>query len=633
MKRTTTGLVLALALLGAGPAWPQTTPGAGTNAAAAAHKAKVGVIRLSDTLTERPASFSLSLSLLTSGGKAPALSDLMASLNLATHDSSLSGVLLDLSDFSLDLNQAEEIGALLTNVRKSGKRVAIYAADYDTPTYVLASYADTILMPENGDVLIPGVGLQMLFFAGTLEKLHMAADFVQIGKFKGAEEPFTRTSASPEYRAQIEKLADGMYAQLVATLAANRPNLTQDQVKKAIDEGWFTGKRAKELGLVDQTVGRDMLEGWVNSQFPTGAVYAVDYGAPAKEAIDLSSPMGILSLLSPAEKPRTAVGPAIAILYATGEIDADSTSAEGSTDSVTPTTMRKAIRAAVDDPNVRAIVLRVDSPGGSAAAADEIWSMLKEADKKKPVTVSMGHEAASGGYYISCAGRRIMADPTTITGSIGVVGGKVVLKGALDWAGITIEPIDRGQHVEMMSMLRPFTDEERTFIQKKMTEVYDTFTSRVAAARGAKVAQLDEVAQGRLFTGEQAKAVGLVDDVGTLNDAVRAAAKSVGLGETYQVIILPEARSLADVLREGVLGDVQAPRLAGDLQMDPVRGALAALPAELRRRRGRRCGRWRGCSRSACCWKRRRGWWKCMGRSGERFGPPPSLGQEIEEPR
>jgi protease IV len=578
MKRAATCLLMAFALTLAGPAWAQSTPAA-TNAAA--RKAKVGVIRLSDTLTERPESFALSLSLLTSGGKAPALSDLMAALNTATHDSSLSGVLLDLSGFSLDLNQAQEIGTLLTNVRKSGKRVAIYAADYDTPTYVLASYADSILMPENGDVLVPGVGMQMLFFAGTLEKLHVAADFVQIGQFKGAEEPFTRKSASPEYRAQIEKLVDGMYTQLVSTIAANRPNLTQEQVKKAIDEGWFTGKRAKELGLIDQTIGRDKLEGWVNSQFPAGAVYAVDYGMVKKEPVDLSSPLALLSLLGSTEKPKLTAGPTIAVLYATGEIAPDSPTAD-STDMVTPTTMRKAIRTAVDDPNIRAIVLRVDSPGGSAAASDEIWSMLKEADKKKPVTVSMGHMAASGGYYISCAGRRIWADPVTITGSIGVVGGKVVLKGALDWAGINIEPVDRGQHAEMLSMLRPFTDEERAFVKKTMTEVYDTFTSRVSAARGAKVAQLDEVAQGRLFTGEQAKAVGLVDEVGTLNDAVRAAAKSVGLGETYQVIILPETKTLADMLREGVLSDVRAPLIAGAPHVDAVGGAIEALPAELR---------------------------------------------------
>src|SRR5262249_46307511 len=160
-----------------------------------------------------------------------------------------------------------------------------------------------------------------------------------------------------------------------------------------------------------------------------------------------------------------------------GEITGDQSGIADMSDNVTPSSIRKAVQRALDDRNVKAIVLRVDSPGGSASASDEIWNTLKEADKKKPVTVSMGRLAASGGYYISCAGRSIIADPATITGSIGVVGGKIVVKGALDWAGINIEPVDRGLHAEMLSLLRPFTDEERTFIQKTMGEVYGVFTS------------------------------------------------------------------------------------------------------------------------------------------------------------
>jgi protease-4 len=525
---------------------------------------------------------SLALASLTGSGKAPALSTLTSTLNAAAKDSALSGVVFDLSAFSLTMNQAQEIGALMTNLRHAGKRVAVYAAEFDTPTYLLASYADTVIMPEQGDVLIPGVGLQMVFFAGTLEKLHMSADFVQIGKFKGAEEPFTRKSASPEYRAQIEKLVDGMYTQLVSTLATNRPNVKEADVKKIIDEAWLSGKRAKEAGLVDQTLSRDKLEGWINSQFPAGANIVDNYGEPKKESIDLSSPFAIFSLLGGSDKPRGSSLPAIAVVYATGEINGDTPGTEGSTEVVTPGGIRKAVQKALDDDRVKAIVLRVDSPGGSAAASDEIWSVLKEADKKKPVTVSMGQFAASGGYYISCAGRRITADPATITGSIGVVGGKVVLKGLLDWAGLNIEPIERGQHAEMMSALRPYTDEERAFIKKSMEEVYGVFTSRVAAARGEKVAHLEEVAQGRLFTGQQAKDAGLVDDVGTLNDTIKTAAKTAGLGESYQVLILPQPKTLADILQEA-FADAKLPIISSDLRFDAVSEAISALPPEVRK--------------------------------------------------
>ncbi|HEY4329406.1 MAG TPA: signal peptide peptidase SppA [Phycisphaerae bacterium] len=580
-KKVIAALALSLCLVSSNQfTFAQEAAAGSATAPAAAKKSRVGVIHLADTLVERPESFSLSLSTITSGGaKNPALSTLIATLNLAAKDPNLSGILLDLSSFSLTLNQAQEIGALLTNLRKAGKRVAIYAAEYDTPTYALASYADTIVMPENGDMLIPGVGMQMVFFAGTLEKLHMSADFVQIGKFKGAEEPYTRKSASPEYRAQIEKLVDGMYSQLVTMIATNRPNLKPDDVKKLIDEGWLTGKKAKEAGLIDQTLTRDKLEDWVTSQFPGTTTLVDDYGSPKKESIDFSSPFALLSLIGGGDKPRGSSSPAIAVLYATGEITGDSTSNEDSTEVITPATIRKAVQAALDDPHVRAIVLRVDSPGGSATASDEIWSVLKEAGKRKPLTVSMGHLAASGGYYISCAGRHITADPGTITGSIGVVGGKVVLKGALDWAGLNIEPVDKGAHAEMLSMLRPFSDDERAFIKKSMEDVYGVFTSRVAAARGDKVAHLDEVAQGRLFTGEQAKEVGLVDDVGTLNDTIKAAAKSVGLGDNYQVIILPEPKTLADVLRDS-FADAKMPMITGDVSA--MNAMINALPGEVR---------------------------------------------------
>jgi protease IV len=199
------------------------------------------------------------------------------------------------------------------------------------------------------------------------------------------------------------------------------------------------------------------------------------------------------------------------------------------------------------------------------------------------VSVSMGHYAASGGYYISCAGRRIIADPATITGSIGVVGGKVVLKGLLDWAGVNIEPVEKGKHAQMLSPLRPFTDEERTYVKKTMEETYGVFTSRVAAARGEKVAKLDDVAEGRLFTGIQAKQAGLVDDVGTLNDTIKAAAKGAGLGDNFQVLVLPETKSLSDILRQGLFSESRAPIVIGGMQPEAVESLITVLPAELRR--------------------------------------------------
>ena len=580
MKRMIAAAVVGVSLLGmtwstrAADTAPTTGP---ATTATAPKKLKVGVIHLSQQLKERPESFHLSIFNLGNPEKAQALSSLIVTLNKATKDDTLSGLFLDFSAFDLTLNQAQELGQLMGNVRKSGKRVIVYSSDYDTSTYILASYADMVIMPENGNILAPGVGLQMMFFKGTLTKLHLEPDFVQIGKFKGAEEPFTRETASPEYKQQIEQLVDGMYTQIIGSIGKNRPNMTDADVKKAIDEGWLTGKRAKELGMVDHLMTRDRVEAWVQGQFPAGAKLVEDYGKPAKKSIDMSSPFAIFSLLGDGGKAKPH-GPSVAVIYAIGEILPDFSGSEDSTELVTPSGIRAAVDKALKDDQVKAIVLRVDSPGGSASASDEIWSVLKEADKKKPVTVSMGRVAASGGYYISCAGRTIVADPATITGSIGVVAGKLVIKGALDKIGLNIETVSRGKHATMLSMLQPFTAEEREFLKKSMEETYAVFTSRVKGARGANIKNLEDVAQGRLFTGEQAKTAGLVDNVGTLNDAVLAAAKSVGIEKDYQILVLPEAKTLTDMIREGFMGDLKAP----GIKIDGMEAVIQTLPREVR---------------------------------------------------
>ena len=347
-----------------------------------AGKAKVALIKLTDELVERPKSFQISLSTLNGTEHNQSLASLIVTLDKAKKDPNLAAVFLDLSAFSLTLNQSQELGTLVTALRHAGKRVAVYSSDYDTATYVLASYADTVIMPENGNILIPGVGLQMVFFKGTLDKLNLQPDFVQIGKYKGAEEPFMRTTASDEYRAQINKLVDGMYSELLSTISTNRPNLDADAVKKAIDEAWLTGKHAKEIGLVDQTLTRDKVDAWFDTQFPNGAAIIENYGKPKSQELDMNNPFALFSLFGEKPKPRV-TQPAIAVIYAVGEIVPDFVGGEDSTEMVTPAGMRSAVEKALKDDNIKAIVLRVDSPGGSASASDEIWSVLHDADKKR----------------------------------------------------------------------------------------------------------------------------------------------------------------------------------------------------------------------------------------------------------
>jgi protease-4 len=518
---------------------------------------KVATIRLSNTLVEKPAGFKFSVFDMNSG-KAPALSTLIVNLNKAAKDPSLNAFVIDLNSFTLSLSQAQELGALLKNLKDNKKTVVVYASDYDTTTYVLASHASFVIMPENGNILIPGVSLNMMFFRKLLDNIKVQPDFVQIGKYKGAQEPFMNTQASKEYEAQITGLVDGMYSQITSTIAANRPNLEEKDVVAAINEGWLTGKRAKELRLVDVTIPRDKLEGWLEDNLGGKYEEVADYGAIKKKDIDLDSPFAILQMFTPPKSTKTK-DPAIAVIYADGTIMGDLPDGASSDEYVTPGSIRKSIDKALKDDQVKSIVLRVDSPGGSASASDEIWQILKEADKKKPVTVSQGRLAASGGYYISCAGRKIYADPATITGSIGVVGGKMVLKGTLDWAGINVQTVSKGAHSNLFSFTTPFNEEERKFVEKTMTETYDLFKQRVKDGRGDKIKVVEDVAAGRLFTGDAGIKAGLVDKIGTLNDTIIQSAKDAGIYDKYQIFIYPEPKSITDILRDGILADASLP--------------------------------------------------------------------------
>ena len=532
-------------------------------------KPKIAFITLGNALTERPAAFSPE-QLFGGGSKSTALSQLMVALNKAASDANLSGVLFDVKGFNLSLAQAQELGGMMRKLRGGGKKVFVFASDFTPATYILATHAEAVLMPEEGNVLIPGVDLGMLFFKGLLDKIGVQADMLQVGKYKGAEEPFTRTEASPEFKEQMTKIVDGLYGQMVQALSANR-KLGQDKAAAAIDQAWFTGRQAKEAGLVDGLLIRDELKDWLDKRFSTEVELLADYGNESRKVLDFSNPFAFFSLLFAQRSAASNNKPAVAVIYADGVIMNDLAEDNGlGGGAVTPARLRKALRKALDDARVKAIVLRVDSPGGSASASDEIWKMFREADRTKPVTVSMGRMAASGGNYIACAGRDISADEATLTGSIGVVGGKLVLKELMDKIGVSIQEIRRGKSAALFSLTQPFDPDDRALVLKQMEEIYARFTDCVKSARGGKIANIDDVAQGRLFTGPDALQAGLVDRIASLDQTVLAAATSAGIDKDYQVLTLPEPKSFADLIREG-FGQTLLP-----LEMQ---AALAAMPA------------------------------------------------------
>jgi protease-4 len=381
---------------------------------------------------------------------------------------------------------------------------------------------------------------------------------LQMGEYKGAAEPYTRSEMSKPFRERLESvLKDYFEESLVKTIAQARKGLAIDKVKAIIDEGPYTAKQAVAAGLIDEVAYADDFEKAVKSGIKASEVKVVrDYAKEKVEELDFSNPFAILKLLAPPSRKHKSSKNKIAVLYATGAIvtGKGGTSLFGG-DTVGSTTMVDAIRKAEHDKTVKAIVLRVDSPGGSALASDLIWNELRRS--KKPVVASMSDVAASGGYYISMAAKKIYAEPGTLTGSIGVVGGKLVLGGLEKKVGLNTQVIKLGSHAGILSTTFPFSESEKKAMTALMKDIYDQFLTKAIEGReraGKKFARADflKYAEGRIWTGRQAKAIGLIDELGTLDDAVVAAKVMAHLAKDADVelLSLPKPRSFLDTLME-----------------------------------------------------------------------------------
>ena len=539
---------LAAAIGAAGGLTGTAAPQARAAAAAAPAVHRVAEITLEGQLLSRPQGFSLSLFNLGPSHQ-PSLTQLMTKLDNIAKNPAVDGVFFDLKSFSLSLTQSQELGALIEHLRKAHKQVAVYASNFDTNTYLMASYANTVMMAKHGDMFLPGVALQLMFFKGILAKFHIHADMVQIGKFKGAEEPLTRESASPAFAAQIQGLVDAWYGQIVHTIAHNR-NIAPAKVKAAIDNGWMEASAAGKLDLVDHLLTPQQVKPWLEKHFTGGCVLVRHLKGDVHHPVDLSSPLALFQLLGTPSHHHVSHKTAIAVICADGVIMYNSATNSRNDAIITPAMIRRQINKALNNSHVKAIVLRVDSPGGSAEASEDIWQILHAAGKIKPLSVSMGAEAASGGYYISTAGSSITADPGTIAGSIGVVGGKVVYGNLLKKLGIGLETFAKGKNAGLFNPTEAFTPEQRTYVTELMRRTYALFTRRVMQARHGKIANIQAVARGRLFAGQAAIKAGLVDRVGSLSSVITAAAQTAHVKGSYQVLVYPQAHSFAQMIRE-----------------------------------------------------------------------------------
>ena len=507
---------------------------------------------------------------------APHLHRLVERLDKAAADSRVKGVVVAIDSPDLGRGRAEEVRAAIERIKKAGKPVAAHLVSGAAAHYAVASACDTIAMPPAATLELTGVRSEMMFFKSMLDRLGVAAEILQVGEFKGAGEPLTRDSMSPALRAQYESFVGDLYEQLVERVADER-GLTAERVRELIDTGVFTPAAAVEAKLIDSVGYEDEVIATLAKQIgEESPKLARDY-AQRKFDQDFSGMAGLVKLMEllSGQKQAAPLGKnkRIAVVHVTGEIregkSADDVLMGGAAGSET---IMKAIRDAAKDEQVAAIVLRIDSPGGSALASDLIWREAERA--KKPVVASFSDIAASGGYYIAAAADTIVAAPGTLTGSIGVVGGKVAVGDALGKVGVHTDVVSKGKNAGWLSMQEPFTPSEREAFMGTMKEVYRLFTSKVAAGRKLDPAVVEKLAEGRVFTGRQAKENGLVDRLGTLDDAIDEAKKLAGIdaGDEVDRLLLPEPRGLFDEL----LGSAAA---GGDpvARMAAVAGGRTAL--------------------------------------------------------
>lgn len=478
------------------------------------------------------------------------LEPFLARLAKAAADPQVKGLVLRIDELALDWSSAEELRAGLVAFKGGGARqVACHADMAFNPVYHLLSACDRVGLPPHGMITISGAAATPVHIKGLLDRLGIVADFIHVGAFKGAAEPLTRTAPSKEMEETLGAIVDQYYATQKKGLTEGR-GLDEGAAVAAIDRALFHAEAAKEAGLVDEIA--------VFEDFRAGALAGSEWTTlklkEGEGAFDFSKLQVFLGLMPP----KTPQVPHVALVYALGNIiDGDGEGILGARGQIAGHTLATAIRRMADDDKIAAIVLRVNSGGGSAIASEQIAQAIVAAKARKPVVVSMGRVAASGGYYISTNATKIFALPETLTGSIGVVGGKLALDKALGRIGINTYHIGRGKRSALWSMMTPWTADERASMLEMMEAAYKIFVTRVAEGRGKTYEQIHEIAQGRVWTGAAARERGLVDELGGLEAALAEARSLAKVDASVALEVYPPEPTLKDIVAS--LGPVSLP--------------------------------------------------------------------------
>ncbi|MCI0530346.1 MAG: signal peptide peptidase SppA, partial [candidate division Zixibacteria bacterium] len=462
--------------------------------------------------------------------------EVLEMIQRAEEDNSVSGLLLVIHPLGCGLAKIQELREALKSFQAGNKNVIAYLEEVGTKEYYLASAADQIVMVPSGYLDFSGLSAQVTFLKGTLDKLGIVADMEHIGRYKNASDLLTRDSMSEAHREVVNSVLDDYYEQLAGQIAADR-GITVEQVKEKINHGPYTAAEAKDAGLVDQLVYADEIEEVVLKT------------TPKKLSLLDRQPRLLHEKEFAGRKPYRyswRIDPQIAVIYVTGMITSGGSGGGlffGN--SVGSYTVATALRSAAADRKIKSIVVRIDSPGGSGMASDVIHREMLLAREKKPVIVSMSDVAASGGYYASLQADEVLSSPATLTGSIGVISGKFSMEGFYKKIGLTQQTEKRGEFADIFSASRTFSDAEREIIRRQIGEFYSDFVGKVAQARNLDTGYVDSIAQGRVWTGQQALANRLVDRHGGLLTAIELAKLKAGIGadEKVEIVPLPEYRS------------------------------------------------------------------------------------------
>jgi protease-4 len=519
--------------------------------------ALVRVLEINGAIAERPSP----LAWLMSDGEEPTLRMVINSLYEAAADDELSMIVIRLKDAELNSTQVEELGAVLKDVRAMGKKVSVFAEAYGPTELLLGSYADDVIIQNGGPVSLPGLHMEEMFLADTLAWVGVKADMVQVGAYKGASEQMARNSPSPEWDQNITSLLDSMYGNMRSALKEGR-KLSDSQLDSAMEKLWMAdGKQAQESGVVDSVIDLTGLQEHLEKSLGTDVRWGSNIGesSSSDSMSDMqSNPLALFAKLSE-EPPTSPDGPAIAVVHIDGAIvDGDSQEGGlfGGEGSVGSRTIRNSLEDIRDEDNFKGVVIRINSPGGSATASEVIWQGIKRLAEKKPVWVSVGSMAASGGYYCAVAADKIYVTPSSIVGSIGVVGGRMSLDGAYEKLKVKVVSRSRGPRADIFRSTGPWSPAELQLVRSKMTETYDLFTSRVTAGREG--IDLGKTAEGRLFTGNVAIDLKMADKVGGLSVAISDMAESLNMDE-FEVMDFPGAKSLGEIFEDMLGGFVHAP--------------------------------------------------------------------------